>query len=150
MKVHYFSILSSSTKHFTFTSTIISESKYYLLFLQFSDADPPNIILFDVIFIFFRAEHPILYNLNAEENKLWLMAGGESVLCEAARNRNLEQVGNKFIISDFTCWLLGEAADQLWGQCQSSGQAWRDSSDHCIMSGIYRGGYLCVAWSALP
>ena len=38
--------------------------------------------------------------------------------------------------------MLGEAADQLWGQCQSSGQAWRDSSDHCIMSGIYRGGSL--------
>merc|ERR1711978_92570 len=31
--------------------------------------EPPSII-FHVIFIFFRAEHPILYNLNAEENKL--------------------------------------------------------------------------------
>ena len=91
MEVHYF-----THQAFYFTSTIISESKYYLLFLQFSDAELPNII-FDVIFIFFRAEHPILYNLNAEENKLWLMAGGESVLCEAARNRNLEQVG------DITC-----------------------------------------------
>ena len=79
------------------------------------------------------------------------MAGGESVLCEAARNRNLEQVRDWKYLTKLNSWIFsffsGQAASGLWGQCEPSWQTWRNTFDHCIMSWIYWGrNPCCICW----
>ena len=68
------------------------------------------------------------------------MAAGESILCEAARNKNLEQVGDiAFFFIDLQFFFTDKTTYWVWRKCEPGGQEWRDSFDYSLLPWLHWG-----------
>ena len=81
------------------------------------------------------------------------MAAGESILCEAARNKNLEQVGYSylafFLINLY--FFTDKTNYWVWRRCEPGGQEWRDSFDYSLLSWLHWGcSYIFFLFSFFP
>ena len=71
------------------------------------------------------------------------MAAGESILCEAARNKSLEQVRDiAFYFHIHRQFFTDKTTYWVWRKCEPGGQEWRDSIDYSLLPWLHWGAII--------